>query len=119
MYGNWFIRDTHQVRSAGPDYLGETIYHWDADNQTIVFRYWNSVGGVSDGAAPVDNGVIYFDGERYVTSEGATIELRSSLERLSPVSYVVVTQLLGSLGWEELHRVEFKRLDTGGLTVPP
>ena len=66
VYGEKFVRNTHQVRSAegGVVYEGETVYAWDARQQRIVWWYWNSTGGYVTGTAHRrDDGAIVSEGE--------------------------------------------------------
>jgi hypothetical protein len=68
VYGQQFVRNTHQVRT--PDgrvvYEGETIYAWDAPRQEIVWWYWNSTGGYVTGTVAVrPDGALIAEGENH------------------------------------------------------
>lgn len=43
------LRDRHVVRGDKPEYRGETLYAWNGERKRVEFRYWNSIGGQSDG----------------------------------------------------------------------
>ncbi len=52
----------------GP-YGGETLYRFDAATQRIVYHYFDSTGGYSEGAVEPADGELSFPEERY--QEGA------------------------------------------------
>lgn len=109
-YGNAFLRDTHLVWGESDDYRGETIYHRDGANGAIVYRYWNSVGGVSDGAVVVEPGRLLFPGERYTSEDGSTIEMRSFMQPLDAGRYLARSERKVEAGWEPLWEMEFRRV---------
>lgn len=108
-YDGAFIRDRHVVKGPNPDYSGETIYHWDKERQQIVYRYWNSLGGVSDGVAVPSGNSIEFPGERHVREDGTVVEMQSSIRPAGDDSYVSVTEEKVGGEWRELWRIEFTR----------
>lgn len=59
VFGGKHVRDSHQIILDGKiAYRGETIY--SRDGETIVFTYWNSLGGVGHGqAAGASNGIAF------------------------------------------------------------
>lgn len=111
VYGDKHLRDVHVVRGEGPDYRGETIYSVDGKSGDVVFRYWNSQGGMSDGRIAFENGAILAPGERYVGNDGIPREFRSSLRRLDAERYEAITEELVDGEWREFTRVEFARAE--------
>lgn len=111
-YGNAFIRDTHRVRGENPDYRGLAIYHYDPESKAIVYRYWNSLGGVSDGR-------ILSPRERHVTEDGRVIELRTVIEQTAPDTYVSVSEQRNGEAWREIWRIGFSRLTPAGAQGEP
>lgn len=53
------LRDVHTVRTPGkPDYVGETIYYYDAAAKVVSYLYVENGGGHSRGTVkPTDNGL--------------------------------------------------------------
>jgi hypothetical protein len=49
MYGNRFVRDRHVVRGKGADYLGESVYGFDAKRKRVVYWYWSNAGVMDNG----------------------------------------------------------------------
>ncbi|MBT8078108.1 MAG: hypothetical protein KJO31_05995 [Gammaproteobacteria bacterium] len=109
-YGNAFIRDVHLVRGKNPDYRGETVYQWDRNANSISYRYWNSLGGVSDGVAHSSDGMLFFPGERHVRDDGTVVVMQTVIEQTAPDKYVSTTEQQVDSEWKELWRIEFSRL---------
>jgi len=108
MLNGHYVRDRHYVHGDNSDYRGETIYHFDANENRIVYRYWNSVGGISDGSAiPADDG-IDFPAEMHVRDDGSTTEIRSRLAKISNEVYVMVSEEKSDNAWKELWKMEYK-----------
>lgn len=110
VYGGKHLRDAHVVRGEGPAYRGETIYSVDGESGGVIFRYWNSLGGVSDGRIAVEDGALVSSGEVYVGGDGVAREFRSTLRRLSDERYEALTEELVDGEWRGASRVEFRRL---------
>lgn len=110
VYGGKHLRDVHVVRGDGPDYRGESIYSVDGETGGVIFRYWNSLGGVSDGRIEVRDGALVAPGERYVGDDGIAREFRSTLRRLDTDRYEAVTEERLDGRWSESSRVEFTRV---------
>ncbi len=71
VYDGRHLRDVHVVRGDdGGEYRGETIYSWDEKRGRIVYRYWNSFGGYSDGDIVETDGELVSPEERYAGKDG-------------------------------------------------
>lgn len=110
MYGEAFIRDVHLVRGDNPDYRGEAIYQWDPAGEQIKYRYWNSLGGVSDGVLTTEGGRIIAPGERHVENDGGVIEIRSVMQQSGDDTYSSIAEQKTETGWVQMWKVEFSRL---------
>jgi hypothetical protein len=111
VYGGKHLRDVHVVKSEGPDYRGETIYSVDGSTGDVIFRYWNSLGGVSDGRMVFENGAIVSAGEEYVGEDGKARTFRSSLRQLDETHYEARTEELVDGGWSRMSSVRFTRVE--------
>jgi hypothetical protein len=109
VYGGKHLRDVHVVQGEGPDYLGESVYSVDGDSGEVVFRYWNSLGGVSDGRIVFEGGAIVAPAEKYVGEDGREREFRSTLRSLGKDRYEAITEELVDGEWNASSRVEFTR----------
>jgi hypothetical protein len=107
VYGGRFLRDRHIVSGQRAPYQGETWYGWDPEKASIVYWYFNSLGGVSTGtAAATEEGIVF--PERHA-SGGKVRELRNLWRRTGPDSYrTVLTEKKGD-AWVELWTMEFHR----------
>ena len=114
-----FLRDRHIVRGDGPDYQGETLYAWQPNEGVIGYRYWNSLGGVSDGTAVPRETDILFPGENHVTNDGRHIEIQSRLTRERKDAYIMVTEQKGDDGfWHEMWTMHFVKQLAVPKTTP-
>lgn len=110
VYGGSHLRDRHTVRKPGePPYHGETIYSWDPAKKRVVYRYWNSLGGFSDGDFEVVDGALVSSSEKYVDADG-TQEFRTVLKRLDDARYEARTEKREKGEWRPAWRVEFSRV---------
>jgi hypothetical protein len=68
--GGTHIRDTHEVREAGRVlYSGETTY--SLDGGTVVFTYFNSLGGVGRGTVTEKGELLRFAGSMRASPDKA------------------------------------------------
>ncbi|WP_223788145.1 hypothetical protein [Marinicella meishanensis] len=86
VYDGAFINDQHVVCGEGEPYAGETWYAHDADNNTVNYRYYNSIGGVSDGTVVTNGEQLLFPDETY-ENKGQSITYRTTWD-LSEGQYV-------------------------------
>lgn len=74
------VRDAHVVSKDGrPVYAGETIY--SVENGTIVFTYWNSLGGVGRGTGTATGDDIRFTLTMRATPDAAAQAMETSWHR--------------------------------------
>ena len=75
-------RDRHVVVGNDPVYRGETIYAWHGGRKRIEYRYWNSLGGQSDGYVEAGaDGTLRFLDDHYVGPDGAEDTFSSEMTR--------------------------------------
>jgi hypothetical protein len=111
VFGRKHLRDVHVVTGEGSVYRGETIYSVEGSSGEIIFRYWNSLGGVSDGQLLFEDGVIRSPAEKYTGDDGKTREFRSSLRQLDEFRYEAVTEEFVEGRWSNPARITFTRTD--------
>jgi len=107
IWGDKFVRDRHVVKSAKPDYEGETVFAWDASKERIVFWYFTNQGFYTTGTLePRDEGLVIPEtvvGEK--TSERKTV-----IRPNGPDGYTVRSDSKEAAGWKELWTIEMKRV---------
>ncbi len=64
VYGGAFVKDEHVVCGPGEPYYGETWYAFDS-TEDAYFRYFNSLGGVSEGPVKFKPNSFHFPEEKY------------------------------------------------------
>lgn len=72
VYQGAFIKDQHVVCGGKEPYYGETWYVYDTDKKTITYRYYNSLGGISDGSIQFKDNQLIFPDETYQQGEKRT-----------------------------------------------
>ncbi|ABI66211.1 hypothetical protein Mmar10_1919 [Maricaulis maris MCS10] len=106
VYGGQYLRDVHAVPQGAAVYRGETLYHWDAEAEVITYRYYNSIGGVSDGTmTPVGNRMLFPD-ETHRGQGGEERVFSTVMEITGPDGYSVVTSEDGEI----VMQIEFQRI---------
>jgi hypothetical protein len=110
VYGGKHLRDVHVVKGDGPDYEGETIYSVDGVTGGVIFRYWNSLGGVSDGRMEFSDGALVSAAESYVGEDGKPREFRSSLRSLNETQYEARTEERIDGQWSDFSSTIFTRV---------
>lgn len=109
VFGGKHLRDVLVVRGDAPEYRGETIYSVDGAG-SVVFRYWNSHGAVSEGRMLFADGTIVSPAEEYVGEDGQPRQFRSTLKRLDHEHYEALTEEHVDGQWTGFSRVEFARI---------
>jgi hypothetical protein len=112
VYDGAHLRDVHEVRPVtgdGPPYRGEAIYSWDAKRSRVVYRYWNSQGGFSDGTMVQRGDALYSPEERYTGKDGLEQVFRTSVRIQGPEGYETRTETLKDGVWVEAWRMAFRR----------
>lgn len=111
LYGGKHLRDVHVVRIGdGTEYRGETIYSWDAKIRRIVYRYWNSDGGYSDGDIVEADGELLSPEERYTSKDGREQVFRSRLRIIDAKTYEARTDSLRDGAWNSEWTITFERV---------
>lgn len=109
--GGRILVDTHIVRGSGPDYCGQTVYHWDANAKQIVYRYWAADGGVSNGSVQeVSAGKLSYPDETYTDLSGNSLKLKSYWEQTGKDKIVAVLEQSTDAGWQEIARNNLERV---------
>jgi len=106
VYGGQYLRDVHAVPQGSEVYRGETLYHWDAAAGVITYRYYNSIGGVSDGTATPDGDRLVFPDETHRGQDGEERVFSTVIEIIGPDGYSVVTREDG----EVVMQIDFTRI---------
>lgn len=107
-YDGKFLHDKHVVTGKRAPYGGETWYRFDGDAQRIVFHYFNSMGGYSQGDVQPAQSELRFPEERYEQG-GKTQVLRTIWRFESETRMVALTEQRGGDKWVEAWRVTFSR----------
>lgn len=112
VFAGKFVRDVHAVPQGADVYRGETLYHWDGEAGAIRYRYYNSIGGVSDGTAVPEEGRIRFPDEIYRGDDGAVRVFTTVWEQTGPDGYRVITREIveGDGANDDAMVVEFHRI---------
>lgn len=123
VFGGQFLRDVHAVPRGAETYRGETLYHWDADGGAIRYRYYNSLGGISDGTARPEGEALRFPDETYRNEEGQVRVFSTFWEPVGETGYRVTTSEVIDgeaepgmvVEFEEIPREDVAALVDGGL----
>ena len=101
VYGGRFLRDQHTVRFSDgrPDYQGETIYWWDGEKKQVQYLYFESQGGVSQGAVQTSGDALVFPDTDYM-EDGKTQTYRSRWQKQGEGAYDVLTEFKTNDGWK-------------------
>lgn len=108
MYGQSFIKDQHLVCGDGANYAGMTIYS-SADNR-VKYRYFNSLGGISDGEVKTHNAELLFPEEIY--KNGSEQQIFSTKWKLLSDSYIsIMSQIMADGISKPIWEMTFKQID--------
>ncbi len=110
VYGGHYLRDVHAVPGETTTYRGETLYHWDEAEQLIRYRYYNSIGGVSDGTARLDGDTLRFPDEVYRSEAGSEQVISSSLQQDGADAYLAASEDVTGDPPVDLFRMRFHRI---------
>lgn len=108
VYGDVFVRDRHVVRGGPAEYLGESLYAWDARRGGLSYHYWDSTGGTSHGEVKQEADALVFPADEY-ESDGEAILFRANWKRLDDQRYEAVTEQKSADGWKEIRRITYRR----------
>lgn len=108
MHGGQQLRDRHVVTGAKPEYRGETVYAYNGERKRVEYRYWNSIGGVSDGwVEAAADGTLRFLEDRYVGPDGVVYVFQSEMTRPADARYRIVSRFQAPEGWREMWARDF------------
>jgi hypothetical protein len=112
MHDGQQLRDRHVVRGKSPGYLGETVYAYNGERKRVEYRYWNSLGGLSDGyVESAADGSLRFLDDRYVGPDGVVHVFSSEMRRPADGRYTMVSRYKEGEAWKEMWSRDFSRLD--------
>jgi hypothetical protein len=110
MHDGMQLRDRHVVHNDQPEYRGETIYAWNGERKRIEYRYWNSIGGLSDGyVESKPDGTLHFLDDRYVGLDGIVYTFASEMSQPDAAQYLIVSRYLEGEEWREMWTRTFDR----------
>ena len=110
VYGEKFLRDEHKVHGPGhQDYLGETIYFWDAAGHRLQYLYIESAGGSSLGTVEAAGHTLVFPDSSYQEA-GQTRVYRSRWQQNGADAYDVITEFKSKDAWVPGFSAHMKRI---------
>lgn len=110
MHGGQQLRDRHVVRGKNPDYHGETVYAYNGERKRVEYRYWNSLGGLSDGYVEATaDGMLKFRDDRYVGPDGVVYVFSSEMTRPADGQYRIVSRYREGEAWKDMWSRDFMR----------
>jgi hypothetical protein len=99
VYGGAALRDIHtRILPSQPDYVGETIYYYNADSKKIEYLQFDSSGANGSGsvqAAP--KGLVFAPAA--LRLPGKTITVRAKWTRADDQSYEMLSELKNGAKW--------------------
>ena len=110
MYDGAALRDVHTVRSPGkPDYVGETIYYFDAAAKQVAYLYVENGGGHSRGTMTPTATGLDFPTAQYVGANGKTLTYRTNWTPAGPDAYEVLSEMRLNDKWVTQFKLAFKK----------
>jgi hypothetical protein len=110
MYDGQALRDVHTVHSPGkPDYVGETIYYYDAAARQVAYLYVENGGGHSRGTMTPTATGLDFPATQYVGANGKALTYRASWTPAGPDAYEVLSEMLAIDKWGTQFKMLLKR----------
>ena len=107
-YDGKFLHDKHVVAGKRAPYGGETFYRYDESGKRIVFHYFNSQGGYSEGDVKPGQNELRFPEERYEQG-GKALVLRTIWRFEGEAKMLAVTEQHKDGQWVEAWRIAFSR----------
>lgn len=110
MNGGQQLRDRHVVRGKNPDYFGESVYAYNGERRRVEYRYWNSLGGLSDGYVEAEaDGRLRFLDDRYVGPDGTVYVFASEMSRPGDGEYRIASRFKEGDSWKAMWTRDFTR----------
>ncbi|MCB1582140.1 MAG: hypothetical protein R3E90_05630 [Marinicella sp.] len=118
VYSGAFIKDQHVVCGEGQPYLGETWYVFGHNNNQVSYRYYNSMGGVSDGSVEYKDNQLLFPDETY-EKNGQQIVYRSNWALSEDQYQSQMWQMDAKVesGWKKIWEMTFKKIELNKQNV--
>ena len=107
-YDGKFLHDKHVVTGKRAPYGGETWYRYEGAAKRIVFHYFNSQGGYSEGSVQPAQNELRFPEERYEQG-GKSLVLRTIWRFEGETTMLAVTEQQKDGSWAEAFRIKFAR----------
>ncbi|USX19904.1 hypothetical protein NHH82_29425 [Oxalobacteraceae bacterium OTU3REALA1] len=93
MYDGKALRDVHTARSPGkPDYVGETIYYYDATAKHVAYLYVGISGGHSRGTMTPTATGLDFPVTQHIDVDGEVFTYRSKWAPTGSDAYDVLSE---------------------------
>ena len=118
VYNGAFIKDQHVVCGDDQAYYGETWYTHDKTSNSVNYRYYNSLGGISDGSVQFQDQRLVFPDESY-ENNGQTTTYRTDwqLTEGQYVSNMWQQDHAAEDGWKKVWHMVFKQVDLSQQNV--
>lgn len=117
VYDGRFVRDSHVVRGKGADYLGESIYGFDAKKQRVVYWYWSNAGVMDNGEVDAVADGLNFP-EHHLT-QPKDLVMRTRWRRVGDDRYEALNEHKGADGaWQTEWKVLYVRDDGAKAEAP-
>ena len=117
------VVDRHLV-SNEPVYCGETVFHFappqfdNEDEGVILFRYYNIVGGVSDGLLEPKGRELYFPEERIPGERGEELTFQTRIKPINDDRYDIISQQKVGAVWREVNKTTFTKVLSEAYPYP-
>lgn len=116
VYDGAFIRDEHVVCGDKEPYYGETWYVKDANTGAITYRYYNSLGGVSDGSVESVGNELHFPNESY-ENKGQQIVYRTRWSLNKDEYQSNMWQQNQDKSWKKIWQMDFRKIDLKNQSI--
>ena len=110
MYDGKALRDVHTARSPGrPDYVGETIYYYDAAAKQVAYLYVENGGGHSRGTMTPTATGFDFPVAQYIGANGKVLPYRVNWTTTGPDAYEVLSEMQVNDKWVTQFKMLLKK----------
>ncbi len=118
VYDGAFIKDEHVVCGGQKPYYGETWYAFNKSSSSVSYRYFNSLGGVSDGEVSFAENTLYFPEEHY-KKDNQTLVYKTTWTLADGQYTSEMLQLDQTLdsGWKPVWKMQFNKVKLSEQTV--
>lgn len=103
------LRDVHTVRAPGkPDYVGETLYYYDAAAKQVAYLYLENNGGYSHGTMKPSATGLEFPEARYIGADGKPLPYRVQWT-VGPDAYEAFSEMYLKDKWVTQFKMTLKK----------